>query len=144
VLGQVSQYVTEALLDVGELEGGALHQAVPHLSAEGLAQVAGGAAHAAGAAVHRAAVARQAQQVPQQGQGLLLHQLGPARVQRRHQLWSGGEDRGGDGQRTQGETEEEEDETEEETEEEEGTEKTEEETEEEEEETGGGGGDRRR
>lgn len=57
---------------------------------EGLAQVGGGAPHAAAPAVDGAAVAGRAQEVPQQGQRLLLHHLGLTRVQLRHQVWGHG------------------------------------------------------
>ena len=36
------------------------------------------------------AAAGRSQHAPQRGQRLLLHQLGPAGVQLRHQLWAGG------------------------------------------------------
>ena len=58
-----------------------------------------GSAQAGGRPVH--AAAGRAQQAPQQGQRLLLHQLGPAGVQLRHQLWGGGGDGGkGGGEET--------------------------------------------
>ena len=65
-----------------------------------------GSAQAGGRPVH--AAAGRAQQAPQQGQRLLLHQLGPAGVQLRHQLWGGGGDGGkGGGEETEEEKEEE-------------------------------------
>ena len=65
-----------------------------------------GSAQAGCRPVH--AAAGRAQQAPQQGQRLLLHQLGPAGVQLRHQLWGGGGDGGkGGGEETEGEKEEE-------------------------------------
>ena len=76
--GHGSQQLVEVPADVRGLGGSALDQAGPHLIQQRLAQAGGRPEHAA---------AGQAQHAPQQGQRLLLHQLGPAGVQLRHQLW---------------------------------------------------------
>ena len=79
--GHGSQQLVEVPADVRGLGGSALDQAGPHLIQQRLAQAGVRLVHAA---------AGLAQHAPQQGQRLLLHQLGPAGVQLRHQLWEGG------------------------------------------------------
>lgn len=66
-VGQGSQELIKALVNVGRLGCGALCQARPHLGVEGLAQVRGGPPHAAAPAVNGAAVAGGTKEVPQQG-----------------------------------------------------------------------------
>lgn len=76
-------------MDVGVLRGGALDQAGTHLGVEGLAQVGGSRPHAAAPAVDGPAVGGGAQEMPQQGQDLLLHHLRLARVELRDKFWEG-------------------------------------------------------
>lgn len=73
-------------MDSGRLRGRQVRQAGPHLGVEGLAQFGGGRRQTAAPAGSGALVGRGAEEVPEQGQHFVLHNLRLARVDLCHEF----------------------------------------------------------
>lgn len=73
-------------MDSRRLRGGRVRQAGPHLDMEGLAQFGGGRGQTATPAESGSLVGRGAEEVPEQGQHFVLHNLRLARVDLCHKF----------------------------------------------------------